>query len=86
MVLANAVRQRILYLTKLKKNNLKELSRVSNVSYSTLTSFMIGKTRILTLSTLYDLCAGLEITLFEFFDDPIFKDVVDEEDKELSNK
>lgn len=86
MILANAMRQRILYLAKLKKNNLKELSRVSNVSYSTLTSFMIGKTRILTLSTLYDLCVGLDITLYEFFDDPIFKDVVDEEDKEFSKK
>lgn len=81
MQLSNAVRQRLLYLAKLKKNSLKELARASNVSYSTLTSFMIGKTRIMTLSTLFDLCEGLELTLYEFFDDPIFKGVVDEEEK-----
>ena len=86
MKLSNAVRQRILYLTKMKKNSLKKLSRDSGVSYSTLTSFMIGKTKILTLSTLYDLCEGLDISLYDFFDDSIFNDVVDEEEKTVKNK
>ena len=83
MKLSNALRQRIAYLAKLKANSLKDLSKKSNVSYSTLTSFMIGKTRILTLSTLYNLCNGLDISLYNFFDDPIFKDVVDEDEKNL---
>jgi len=84
MQLSNAIRQRLIYLTKSRKNSLKELSRISNVSYSTLTSFMIGKTRTLTLKTLFDLCEGLEISLFDFFSDPIFNDVVDEHEKEYS--
>ena len=67
MQLSNAVRQRIIYLSKTKRNSLKALSRQSGVSYSTLTSFMIGKTRTLTLTTLYDLCDGLEISLYDLF-------------------
>lgn len=84
MQLSNAVRQRLLELTKKDKKSFKELSRISNVSYSTLISFMIGKTRTLTLTTLYDLCDGLNITLYSFFDDPIFKDVVDEHEKTIN--
>lgn len=81
MQLSNAVRQRILYLSKTKKNNLKNLSLQSGVSYSTITSFMVGKTRTLTLTTLFDLCEGLDISLYDFFNDPIFDDVVDEHEK-----
>lgn len=83
MQLSNALRQRILYLSKTKKNNLKELSRDSGVSYSTLTSFMIGKTRMLTLNTLFDVCEGLDISFYDFFSDPIFNDIVDEHEKNL---
>lgn len=83
MQLSEAVRHRIIYLSKTKKNNLKELCRDSGVSYSTLTSFVIGKTRILTLNTLFDICEGLGITLFDFFCDPVFNDIVDEHEKKL---
>lgn len=81
MLLSNAVRQRILILSKTRLNSLKDLSRKSGVSYSTLTSFMVGKTRTITISTLLDLCYGLDISLLDFFDDPIFKDVVDEHEE-----
>lgn len=84
MQLSNAVRQRLIELTQKDKKSFKELSRISNVSYSTLISFMIGKTRTLTLATLFDLCDGLNITLYNFFDDPIFKDVVDEHEKSIN--
>ena len=84
MQLSNAVRQRILILSKTKRNSLKDLSRHSKVSYSTLTSFMIGKTRTITLSTLLDLCNGLGISLYDFFNDSIFNDVVDEHEKNLT--
>ncbi|MBR3134012.1 MAG: helix-turn-helix domain-containing protein [Clostridia bacterium] len=85
MQLSTAVRQRIIYLSKSRTNSLKSLSRASNVSYSTLVSFMVGKTRTLTLATLYDLCTGLDISLFDFFDDSIFNDVVDEHEKAINN-
>ena len=83
MLLSNAVRQRILILSKTKRNSLKDLSRHSGVSYSTLTSFMVGKTRTITISTLLDLCHGLDISLSDFFNDSVFQDVVDEHEKIL---
>ena len=85
MQLSNAVRQRILQISKDNNQSLKEISRISNVPYSTLISFMIGKTKTLTLSTLFDLCNGMNTNLYDFFDSSIFKDVVDEHEKRLKS-
>ena len=46
---------------------------------------MIGKTKTLTLSTLFDLCNGMNTNLYDFFDSSIFKDVVDEHEKRLKS-
>lgn len=83
MHLSNAIRQRIIELMKSQGFNLLQLSKVSNVSYTTLISFMNGKNKTITLSTLYDLCFGLNIGLCDFFDSPIFIDIVDEHEKNL---
>ena len=83
MVLSTAIRQRIINLSKTKHISLKELSRRSGVSYSTIINFMSGKANTIYLSTLYDLCIGLEIDLIDFFDNPLFLDVVDEHEKSV---
>ena len=84
MLLSVAIRQRILNLTKSKHISLRELSRRSNVSYSTLINFMIGKGSTITLSTLYKLCLGLNIELVDFFNSSLFIDVLDEHEKSTS--
>ena len=81
MLLSVAIRQRIIYLTSSKHINLKELSRRSNTSYSTIVNFMSGKGKTLTISTLYNLCLGLNIDLVDFFDSSLFVDVFDEHEK-----
>lgn len=81
MYLSNAIRQRIINLSSKKRIKLKELCRRSNVSYSTLMGFMSKSSKTLNLSTLYDLCLGMEIDLVDFFDDPMFKDVIDEKEE-----
>ncbi len=83
MLLANAIRQRIINLTSLNHISLKELSRISNVSYSTIINFMSGKGKTLNLNTFYNLCLGLKIDLVDFFDSPLFLDVLDEHEKEI---
>ena len=65
---------------------MKELSRRSNVSYSTLMRFMCNGNKTLNLSTLYDICLGLEIELVDFFDDRLFKDVIDEKEEVTTNQ
>lgn len=81
MQLPNVVRQRIINLAKQKHIKLKELSKKSGLKYSTLESFMQGKTRIITIKTLTKICYGFDISLSEFFDDKMFIDVVDEHER-----
>ena len=51
MQLSNAVRQRIINIGKKEHVNLKEISKKADLKYSTLESFMKGKTRIITVET-----------------------------------
>ena len=81
MILSVAIRQRILNLTKSKHISLRELSRRSDVSYSTLMNFMSGKGNTITLSILYKLCLGLNVELLDFFNSSLFVDVLDEHEK-----
>lgn len=57
---------------------LHKLSLNAGISYSTLSSFMRGKCKTPNLSTILHICEGLNIDLFEFFQDEIFKNVKDE--------
>ena len=83
MQLSNAIRQRILNLAELKNLKLIELAKAADVSYSTLISFMVVQTKTLTLNTLFNLCCGFNIDLVDFFDDELFRDVVDEHEKNI---
>ena len=75
MTLSDAVRKRIRYY--LDKNNMSiwALFKASGIPRSTLCSFMNGTTELIKLDTLLHVCEGFNITLIEFFSDPIFNDV-----------
>ena len=62
--------------------NFLDLSKVSNVRYTTLISFMNGKNKTITLNTLYDLCNGLKINLSNFFNSYLFDNIIDEHEKD----
>lgn len=47
----------------------------SGISYSTLSSFINGKSQSPKLVTLLHICEGFGIELNEFFTDKLFKDV-----------
>lgn len=85
MHFSNAIRQRILDLMKLQGFSLLKLSKASNVSYTTIVSFMNGTNKIVTLDTLYNLCIGLNIGLCDFFDSPLFVDAIDEHERNVKN-
>lgn len=67
------VRQRLTKLMKEQSLSLNELCKRSKVPYSTANSFMIGKSKNLTMDTLFELCCGLGIQLKDFFNSPEFK-------------
>lgn len=60
------VRQRLTKLMKEQSLSLNELCKRSKVPYSTANSFMIGKSKDLTMDTLFELCCGLGIRLKDF--------------------
>lgn len=75
MTLSNAVKQRIINLAAERKITIHKLSLDSGVPYSTMSSFLNGKCESITLTTLLHICEGTQITMKDFFNDEIFKDV-----------
>lgn len=75
MSLSEAVRKRL--DTFLNKKNLSAwgLYKATGIPRSTLCAFLSGRTSLIKLDTLLHICEGLEITLIDFFNDPVFKDV-----------
>lgn len=54
------VRQRLTKLMKEQSLSLNELCKKAEVPYSTANSFMIGKSKNLTMDTLFELCCGIK--------------------------
>lgn len=75
MCLSDAVRIRIRYYLNKNKMSIWGLFKASGIPRSTLCSFMNGTTGLVKLDTLLHICEGFNITLIEFFSDPMFKDV-----------
>ncbi len=75
MQLSEAVKKRIINLANERDLNLHRLSLKAGISYSTLSSFINGKSESPKLVTLLHICEGLGIELNEFFTDDLFKDV-----------
>ena len=86
MLLCTAVRQRIINLASDRNITLHKLALNSGIAYSTLSSFMNGKSNSLTLTTLLHLCEGTHMELQDFFKDPLFKEVEAEDNQEVSLK
>ncbi len=77
MTLTNAVKQRIINLATSQGIKIHKLALNSGVPYSTISSFLNGKCTSITLTTLLHICEGSNITLKDFFDDELFKNISD---------
>ena len=75
MTLSNAVKQRIINIADEQGIKIHKLALNSGVPYSTLSSFLNGKCESITLTTLLHICEGTDITIRQFFDDPIFQHI-----------
>ena len=73
-----AVATRILELCQEKKIAVNALANISGVSPSTVYSMLNEKSQNPGVVSLKKLCDGLEITLREFFNSPIFDDIEQE--------
>ncbi|MCI8397100.1 MAG: helix-turn-helix domain-containing protein [Clostridia bacterium] len=82
MTLSQAIREKIKLTLKEKQMTAWALFKASAVPCSTISTFMTGKTELIKLDTLLHICEGFEISLGEFFSDPIFDDVEQEKNDE----
>jgi len=78
MKLSDAIRLRIKHYLKLNDTNLWGIYKSTGIPMSTICAFMRGDRELLTLKTLLHLCEGFNITLKQFFDDPMFDNVEQE--------
>ena len=58
----------------MKKNifTINKLANISGITQSTLNNIMSGRNNSTTISTIQKICDGLEITVTDFFDSPLF--------------
>ena len=69
---STAVRQRILALCAQQGITINRLATRSGVTQSTVNNIISGRNHSATVATIKKLCDGLDITLRDFFDTPVF--------------
>ena len=72
LLLSQAVGQRINELIKDNNTSISELSERSHLPLKTLERLASGKALQITNNEIYFICRGLNITLYLFFDSPLF--------------
>ena len=78
MDIGNAVRLRILELCNENNITVNKLSTICGITQSTLNNIVNGRNNSTTVSTVKKICDGLDITIQEFFDSDIFRDLEQE--------
>jgi len=74
MKLEEAITKRILNLCKERNITPNKLASLSGLESSTIRCIFYGKSKNPGTRTILDICQALNITLFDFFDDNLFKD------------
>ena len=74
----DAVVKRIISICNQRNIKLNELANISGITPSTIYSMTDETRRDISILTIKKICDGLEITLTEFFNDPIFESLEQE--------
>ncbi len=75
----DAVKQRILNLLKERNMSINKVCMLGNLTTSTLNTMLNDKSEYCSVRTLQKVCQGLNISLYDFFNDDIFKELETEE-------
>ena len=75
MELNNMIGARITNLYKENNLSINRLASVCGLRQSTVSNILNGNSKNPTISSIKKICDGLEISLADFFDDPIFTSV-----------
>lgn len=75
MTLTQAIAHRILQLCRERHLTLNKLSTICGMTQSTLNNIVNTGSKNPTVSTIKKVCDGLEMSLAEFFDSPLFTEL-----------
>jgi DNA-binding Xre family transcriptional regulator len=78
MIVGEALRKRIVELVDENDITINKLATISGITQSTLNNIVSGRNNSATVSTVKKICDGLDITVREFFDSPLFDDLEQE--------
>lgn len=78
MDMYTAVKERLLMLCEQRKMSIHRLSIESAVPASTIKNILYGKSKNPGVVTIKMLCDGLGVSVTEFFDTPVFRDLEQE--------
>ena len=78
MRIGEAVRQRIEELCQQQDLTVNKLSNISGVTQSTVNNIVSGRNRSATISTIKKLCDGFGITIEQFFQSDLFRNLEQE--------
>ena len=73
MTIGEAVQIRIKNLCRDNNITVNKLAIVSGLTQSTLNNIVSGRNNSTTVSTIKKICDGLNISIQDFFDDPLFQ-------------
>lgn len=77
MNIAESTAQRILDLCQENNISINKLANLAGLTQSTLNSIVNGESKNPQLKTVVKICYGLNISLKDFFDSPIFCNIED---------
>jgi len=75
MKIQEAVKKRILELSQQKELTINKIADNCFMTTSTLQNIMNGNTKSSEITTITKICYGLNITIKEFFNSPLFDDI-----------
>ena len=78
MTVGDAVKERIIELCRERGLSVNRLCSISGVTQSTVNNIVSGRNNSATVSTIKKLCDGLGITIEEFFQAELFRELEQE--------
>ena len=73
MTINDAVAKRVLFLLKNKNMTLYLLEQNSGIPHGAMDRILNSQNKTVTVTTLYKLARGFEISVFDFLDDEVFR-------------
>ena len=78
MRIGDAVKERIIELCAQRKITLNKLATISGITQSTVNNITSGRNKSATVSTVKKICDGLDISIKDFFNSPLFDNLEQE--------